>query len=89
MIYDSSGLFDTGMISAIVQGDLSGQVDSKKNSVTVDSLYTRFRIHGTCFRGKFHITEKSTNYFWVIWNFPLKNAFHVSGIGCTKMQLSI
>ena len=44
--------------------------------------YTRFRIHGTCFRGKFPITEKFTHDFSVIWNFPLKNAFHVSGIGC-------
>ena len=38
------------------------------------------------FRGKFHITEKFTNDFSVIWNFPLKNAFHVSGIGCTKLH---
>ena len=28
--------------------------------------------------------EKFTNDFSVISNFPLKNAFHVSGIGCTK-----
>ena len=35
------------------------------------------------FRGKFRITKKFTNDLLVIWNLPLKNAFHVSGIGCS------
>ena len=59
---------------------LSGRVGMDGQLVVIHPILDTWNVF---FREKLHITEKFTNDFSVISNFPLKNAFHVSGIGCS------
>ena len=57
---------------------------SDRRERTLPSVHPIPDTWNTFFRRKFHITKKALVTFLVIWNFFIKNAFHVSGIGCTE-----